>query len=299
MDSTVCSTWGIRRWLRIGSSGLDLRRPVWVAEVGDERVGLGGRGSSWWVEVGWKARKRGGGILDFNTLVWGNRKWFMVSTYFPHVRSEVMLLDMLTQACLAKGRCFIRTEMQQDIYVYCLKKSFIKSCCTSSVRCSQYCDYMLVFCWQVVHFQVQRDLSQVGLGRKVSVFITCRPMTSDVLQHPISPIFDIHEYRSVRFIFFKSTYGLRLRSRELDKEWHLVRWYYVQLSASECRSLWATQTDWKKIWNSIQKYNEKEKKMNHRQTPKLFNPLDLLERTVFSESRNKRERMTKRNSHPA
>lgn len=44
-----------------------------------------------------------------------NRNWFLVSTYFPHVRSEVRLdVDMLTQACLVKSEmlCGIRNTTE-------------------------------------------------------------------------------------------------------------------------------------------------------------------------------------------
>lgn len=43
-----------------------------------------------------------------------------VGTYFPQVRSDVMLLDMLSQACLAEGKAY-KNKMQQMINIYSLE----------------------------------------------------------------------------------------------------------------------------------------------------------------------------------
>ena len=48
----------------------------------------------------------------------------MVSTYFPHVRREVMLLDMLARACLAKGEILYKNRNATEYICLLREKKF-------------------------------------------------------------------------------------------------------------------------------------------------------------------------------
>lgn len=135
----------------------------------------------------------------------------MVSTYFPHVRREVMLLDMLAQACLAKGEMLYKNRNATE-YICLLrkKKSFMKPCCTSSVRCSQFV---------TIYWRLLASCSFSGTKRPVSS--RTRPESVTIYHTSANDLTNIQFstlHIEVLIQLFLELYGIKTRTRLRSKK---------------------------------------------------------------------------------